>query len=577
VEVGARGEVLVFWQDHLTKQVMLRRSEDFGATFSEVQPVGSFVDNSRTRMRGIRTGGFDGRGHPLNYFENGNMFDFPLLAVDRTNGPHRGALYMVWAEAAEGTLGPSSGQVVVESEPNETPATGTPIEIGDDFLSFGQSEHSLPPPDSDYFVFQGTKGRMVALTTGLEESPPNPSPFRATGSWILFLDEDSGLAPELFTGTSLKDGTAPPMIGSLPANGRYVIPGAYAGSPYSLTHFGSLLEFLPSPASVSRDHRDIVLTRSLDGGRTWSPKVRVNDDPPGTDQALPAVAVDELGRVHVAWMDRRDGARPGMTASPYWTVSLDGGLSFRPSMRLASPGSDYEDTRASSAGGIGDFIELLPDAGGVIVAWPQMIERWPVATMVRVSDLPTSIAVPRFTAEPEGTAMRVSWSVQDPTGITGFALQRAPQGTADYEHIASVASRGTGEHTYLDRTVVPGERYLYRLQVQRAGSSTWEGPVEATLPVGIATLAFERVGPNPFERETRLVLAMPRRDQVDVRVYDVQGHEIRRLYTGEAPAGRHVLAWDGRDGGGRESAPGVYHLRAVGAGQRATRSIVRIR
>lgn len=573
VEVGAAGEVHVFWQEHLTKQVVIRRSDDFGATFSPEQPVAQFVDNSRTRMRGQGPGGFDGRGHPLNYFEDINFFDFPLLAVDRSNSPNRGSLYMVWAEAAEGTLGPSSGRLVVETEPNDSPATGNPIEIGDGFVSYGESEHSQPPPNSDYFVFQGTQGKMVALATGLSESPMNPDPFQATGCWIDVLDEASGVAPTLFTGTSLKDGTAPPMIGSLPANGRYVIPGAYTGSPYSLTVFGSLLEFLPSPGSVARDHRDIVMTRSKDGGRTWSPKVRVNDDPPGSDQALPVAAVDELGRVHVAWMDRRNGAQPGLTASPYWTVSLDGGLTFRPSVRVG-PESDYI---AFEAGGIGDFIALLPHAGSVLVAWPNIRQDWVFATVVRISDIPTSIAIPRFAAEPDGDALRVSWTVQDPTGISSFQLHRAPHGTEDYEIISTVASQGAGEHSYTDRTVVPGERYLYRLHVQRGTSSSWEGPVEGMLPAGIASLAFERVGPNPFERETRLVLAMPRRNQLDVRIYDVQGHEVRRLYAGEAPAGRHVLAWDGRDGRGRDAAPGVYHLRAVAAGQRATRSIVRIR
>jgi hypothetical protein len=272
-------------------------------------------------------------------------------------------------------------------------------------------------------------------------------------------------------------------------------------------------------------------------------------------------------------MDRRNGAQPGLTASPYWTVSLDGGVTFRPSVRVG-PESDYI---AFEAGGIGDFIALLPNAGGVLVAWPSIREDWIFATVVRIADLPTSIAVPRFTAEPDGDALRLSWTVRDATGITGFTLHRAPRGTEDYEIIATVPSVGVGEHSYTDRSVAAGEHYLYRLQVRRGASSSWEGPVEAMLPLGITSLAFERVGPNPFEREAKLVLAMPRRDQVDVRVYDVQGHEVRRLYTGEAPAGRHVLAWDGRDARGHEAAPGVYHLSAVGAGQRTTRSIVRLR
>ena len=102
-------------------------------------------------------------------------------------------------------------------------------------------------------------------------------------------------------------------------------------------------------------------------------------------------------------------------------------------------------------------------------------------------------------------------------------MHRAVGGRDEYEHVASVAPRGSGEHEYVDRSALAGERYRYRLEVQRGASSSWEGPVDAVLPTGISALAFERVGPNPFERETRMVLALPRRDVMDVRVYDVQG------------------------------------------------------
>ena len=573
VEVGASGEVLVCWQDYFTKQVMVRRSVDSGVTFLPEQSVAGFNDNSRVRMPGIGISDNVGRAHPYHYYEDGNVFDFPQMAVDRTTGPNRGTVYMVWAEVAEGAFAPTSGRAISETEPNDTPLTANPIEIGDSFVSSGESERSRVPPNGDLFSFHGEKGQMVGLYGQISERPASSSPYQPKTNSLLLLDEGTGLAPTLFRGAALKDGTAPPTLVSLPRTGRYVIPGASSGGPTDMVVSGLVQEFLPSPGSVARDHRDIVMVASRDGGRTWGPKLRVNDDPPGSDQALPAVAVDPSGRVHVVWMDRRDGPEPGLTAAPYWTVSIDGGRSFRPSLRVG-PSSDY---RAFQPNGIGDFISVVPDAGGVLIAWPMIRDQWPTATVVRVTELPTSIAVPRFTAEPDGDGVRVSWTVSDAAGITGFAVHRAVGGRDEYEHVASVAPRGSGEHEYVDRSALAGERYRYRLEVQRGASSSWEGPVDAVLPTGISALAFERVGPNPFERETRMVLALPRRDVMDVRVYDVQGHEVRRLYTGEAPAGRHVLAWDGRDAGGRDAAPGVYHLRATGAGQRVTRSIVRIR
>lgn len=53
---------------------------------------------------------------------------------------------------------------------------------------------------------------------------------------------------------------------------------------------------------------DVFLRRSADGGVTWTAPLRVNDNPvkDGTGQYLPKVAVAPNGRVDVAFLDRRD-------------------------------------------------------------------------------------------------------------------------------------------------------------------------------------------------------------------------------------------------------------------------------
>ena len=576
VEVGESGQVYVCWQDYASGQVMMRRSEDHGETFADAVPVARFVDNHGTRVRGILTpGSYSGRQHPINYYEGG-VFDFSQLAVDRSSGPRRGTLYVVWAEGAEGTTGPGSGRVVQDTLPNDTPATATLVNLGDSWVSVGYSEVIDPNGGQHFFAFDGTQGTMVELHQAQSQFPASISPFHSRPTGVDYQDAigpSSGLT--LYSGGYLDDGTAPPLLFTLPRTTRYILPGALSGGPTSVVVSGAIVEHLVSPISVARDHRDIVLVWSRDGGRTWSPKVRVNDDPPGADQALPAVTVDHMGRIHVAWMDRRDGPIPGHTASPYWTFSDDGGITFRPSRRLSSPGSDYEPRQL--LGTIGDFIGIQADGGTVGVAYPQMTSGWPTATFVRITDLPTGIAVQRFTAEPEGEAVRVTWSVADAAGITGFGLDRAPGGTEDYERVATVAAHGQGEYTLRDAGTQAGAEYRYRLEVVRGDRTSLEGPIDVAIPAGIATLAFERVGPNPFAQEAKLVVAVPQRSWLDVRVYDVQGHEVRRLHSGETPAGRYVLAWDGRDSGAREAAPGVYHLRAVAGGRTATRSLVRVR
>src|SRR5262249_45541585 len=54
---------------------------------------------------------------------------------------------------------------------------------------------------------------------------------------------------------------------------------------------------------------DILASRTLDGGATWTPPVRVNDDATGTGvvQDMPWAAFGPGGALAVGWRDRRLG------------------------------------------------------------------------------------------------------------------------------------------------------------------------------------------------------------------------------------------------------------------------------
>ena len=74
---------------------------------------------------------------------------------------------------------------------------------------------------------------------------------------------------------------------------------------------------------------DVFLRRSDDGGATWSPAARVNDNPKGdrTSQYLPQVDVAPNGRVDVLFFDRRRDPRNIMMDATL-ASSSDGGRTF---------------------------------------------------------------------------------------------------------------------------------------------------------------------------------------------------------------------------------------------------------
>jgi hypothetical protein len=112
----------------------------------------------------------------------------------------------------------------------------------------------------------------------------------------------------------------------------------------------------------------IFLSSSDDVGRTWSRPRIVSDDAltlkPGDrpNEFMPMVAVNKAGIVGISWYDRRDNA-DNLGYFARFAASLDGGATFRPSIRVSSHANltDVGDTLFNS----GDTAGLTADADGV--------------------------------------------------------------------------------------------------------------------------------------------------------------------------------------------------------------------
>ncbi|MBD3220353.1 T9SS type A sorting domain-containing protein, partial [bacterium] len=85
-----------------------------------------------------------------------------------------------------------------------------------------------------------------------------------------------------------------------------------------------------------------------------------------------------------------------------------------------------------------------------------------------------------------------------------------------------------------------------------------------------AAFALSPVAPNPFNPRAEVALALPRTQQVAVRVVDLRGRVIATLHEGELAGGRrHVFTLDGT-----RWPSGVYLVHAAGEDVTATRKFV---
>jgi hypothetical protein len=87
---------------------------------------------------------------------------------------------------------------------------------------------------------------------------------------------------------------------------------------------------------------EIRFARSLDGGHSFSSPVTVHADRQEITHRFDALAVNSLGQLFVAWIDKRDGVAAARARAPayrgaavYYAVSDDQGASFRGDFKLA--------------------------------------------------------------------------------------------------------------------------------------------------------------------------------------------------------------------------------------------------
>jgi len=109
-----------------------------------------------------------------------------------------------------------------------------------------------------------------------------------------------------------------------------------------------------------------------------------------------------------------------------------------------------------------------------------------------------------------------------------------------------------------------GDLWLFNLTDDLAGAEVSSGffstnnQSTAEIP---ATYALQQNYPNPFNPETTIGYQLPHSAEVVLKIYDLQGHEVRMLEHGIKSAGFYVVNWDGRNDQGSKVSSGIYFYK----------------
>jgi hypothetical protein len=203
-----------------------------------------------------------------------------------------------------------------------------------------------------------------------------------------------------------------------------------------------------------------------------------------------------------------------------------------------------------------------------------------VPTPLTGTDHSLPVEFASFSAEAIGQVVKLAWVTESETDNLAWFVERREVSASDASFVQIHRLNGAGstpfrtEYEFVDRNVVPGVRYAYRLtDISSYGVLTSHEVREVTAG-GVLAFSLDPAFPNPFNPSTTIRFALPEAGAVHLTVYDVTGRVIRTLVDGTVEAGAHKIVWDGRDMVGREAASGVYIYRLVGNHEVLTKRMV---
>ncbi len=232
--------------------------------------------------------------------------DRPNIVVDNGAGsPRRGTVYMTYTDENAGN--PGSNRVKGYKSTDNGSSWGPTFFVGDVISSTGFEQGSQPRVASDgtlYVGYQQYTDINVGCGAGVQNTLAKSTDGGVTWTYTVLPITQGGVCTPAQNGRGLfcfsSNGTfrsrSSPIMGVSPTNPQHVY----------MLYSGGELEVPYACDNLTGYHSDILFRTSTDGGATFSPPAKVNDDPPGKDQYYPWMTVTANGTIWAGWHDRRE-------------------------------------------------------------------------------------------------------------------------------------------------------------------------------------------------------------------------------------------------------------------------------
>ncbi len=301
--------------------------------------------------------------------------DKEWMAIDTTSGPGRGNIYQIWSPDYNYannvnkmfTRSTNGGQTWLDPivVPHR-PYWGT-LDVG---------------PGGDLYSV-GTDGALFWVNRSTNAQNPAVTP-----SFDLTVSVDLG----------------GPLLSSLPGiNPGGLLGQAWLAADRSAGPARGNVYVLCSVTNDPGNWANVMFSRSTNGGQTWSPPLRINDDSAAQHAChwFGTLSVAPNGRVDACWYDTRHSANNSLSEL-YYSWSDDAGLTWAPN-RPISPQFNHS-LGYPQQNKIGDYIAMVSLREGACIAYTATFNTEQDIYFVR-AELPIVARATRV-----GNAARISWN-----------------------------------------------------------------------------------------------------------------------------------------------------------------------
>ena len=200
-----------------------------------------------------------------------------------------------------------------------------------------------------------------------------------------------------------------------------------------------------------------MFVRSTDGGVTFSPPHKVNDDPvnPSKWHWFGTFSVAPNGRLDAVWYDTRNAAN-NTDSQLFYSWSTDAGVTWAPNVAVSNAFNPFEGYPNQNK--IGDYITIVSDNTGADAAYsatfnfdPNRGQHEEDVYYVRVSpsggSTPTPTPTASPTATPTPTATATATATATPTATHTPTPTPTATATATHTPTATPTATATATHT----------------------------------------------------------------------------------------------------------------------------------